>query len=574
MKHGGAAIDVGAFGCVFRPAIKCKGRPDYKGVSKLMRKGDATEEYEDNIRKFNVVLSKIDNATDYFIISGIEYCGELEDLSPDDVKTGHNICPNIVKDTINMELDEYAALQQPDGGISINKYMNDNPNVEFFINLNENMIKLIQNAIVPMNKLGVYHFDIKPDNILLGDDAKCRLIDWGISILLNSWQIEYHEFETFSEKFGTLSFVAFNHPFDILYTHSPLITNLHRYIVILKKDMSDYDVAHKLITDSVIIDDFGDIRELGHTGYMEQWEKYIPVHGNYEQTITGITINYLTQQLVNHATECKGKNKSCIFKEIFNDFLSRVDIWGVLMTYCDIITKLDKKQIALPNADDVRLKIIYMMDRYLFNYPVYYKTKSDREHYTDDVVKTISELNELLKPVKDAPTVRKKALPTKNKVSPIKVASPVKVASPIKVESPVKVASPIKVESPVNVASPINMASLSTVDLNSPIISKSMSTIDSSSKARSKSGTRKRCPNGQRWNNKTKKCEQKSVSLSKKMSIFTNLVTKSEFKKRCPNGERWNSKTKKCEPKTKVNSSMKIKSSKKKSSKTKSSETK
>ena len=542
MKHGGAAIDVGASGCVFRPAIKCKGRTDYKGVSKLMSTEDANDEH-DEIRRFNVVLSKIDNATDYFIISGIEYCGKLEDLSPDDVETGSNICPNIVKGSINTKLDEYAALQQPDGGISINKYMNDKPNVEFFINLNENMIKLIQNAIVPMNKLGVYHFDIKPDNILLGDDAKCRLIDWGISILLNS-PIDYDEFKTFSETFGNLSFVAFNHPFDILYTHSPLITNLHRYIVILKKDMSDYDVAHKLITNSVIIDNFGDIRELGHTGYMKQWEKYIPVHRNYEQTITGITINYLTQQLVNHATECKGEIKSCIFKEIFDDFLSRVDIWGVLMTYCDIITKLDKKQIALPNADDVRLKIIYMMDRYLFNYPVYYKTKSDREHYTDDVVKTISELNELLKPVKDAQTVTKKALPTKNKVSPIKVASPIKVEPPV------------------------NMASLSTVDMNSPIISKSMSTIDSSSKARSKSGTRKRCPNGQRWNNKTKKCEQKSVSLSKKMSIFTKLVTKSEFKKRCPNGERWNSKTKKCEPKTKVNSSMKIKSSKKKSSKT------
>lgn len=146
------------------------------------------------------------------------------------------------------------------------------------------------------------------------------------------------------------------------------------------------------------------------------------------------------------------------------------------MTYCDIITKLDENQIALPNADDVRLIIIYMMDRYLFNYPVYYKTKSDRAHYTDDVVKTISKLNELLKPVKDAQTVTKKALPTKNKVSPVKVESHVKVASPIKV------------------ASPVNMASLSTVDLNSPIISKSMSTIDSSSKARSKSGTRKRCP--------------------------------------------------------------------------------
>ena len=44
MKRGGAAIDVGASGCVFRPAIKCKGRPDYKGVSKLMSKRDAIEE--------------------------------------------------------------------------------------------------------------------------------------------------------------------------------------------------------------------------------------------------------------------------------------------------------------------------------------------------------------------------------------------------------------------------------------------------------------------------------------------------------------------------------------------------
>ena len=85
MKRGGAAIDVGASGCVFRPAIKCKGRPDYMGVSKLMSKRDAIEEYEDNISRFNVALSTIDNATDYFIISGIEYCGELEALSPDDI---------------------------------------------------------------------------------------------------------------------------------------------------------------------------------------------------------------------------------------------------------------------------------------------------------------------------------------------------------------------------------------------------------------------------------------------------------------------------------------------------------
>jgi serine/threonine protein kinase len=526
MKHGGAAIDVGASGCVFRPAIKCKGRPDYKGVSKLMSTEDANDEHRE-ISRFNVVLSTIDNATDYFIISGIEYCGELEALSQDDVQTGLAICPNIVEGYINTKLDKYAALQQPDGGISINKYMNDEPNVEFFINLNENMIKLIQNAIVPMNKLGVYHFDIKPDNILLGDDAKCRLIDWGISILLNC-PIDYDKFKTFSETFGNLSFVAFNHPFDILYTHSPLITNLHRIDNLhSNKDMGDYDVAHKLITDSVIINGSGYIRGFGHTGYMEQWEKYIPVHGNYKQTITDITINYLTQQLVNHASECKGKSKSCIFKEIFDDFLSRVDIWGILMTYCDIITKLDENQIALPNADDVRVKIIYMMDRYLFNYPVYYKTKSDREHYTDDVVNTISELNELLKPVKDAQTVTKKALPTKNKVSPVRVASPVKVASPV------------------------NMASLSTVDLNSPIISKSMSTFDSSSKARSKSGTRKRCPKGQRRNNKSTKCEQNSVSLSKKRSILTKLVTESESEKSFPKGQRWNIKTKKRKPKKK-----------------------
>ena len=59
-KSGGKVIASGGFGCVFRPALKCKGQTsrEKNKITKLMLKKYATEEYEDVV-KFETTLKKI-----------------------------------------------------------------------------------------------------------------------------------------------------------------------------------------------------------------------------------------------------------------------------------------------------------------------------------------------------------------------------------------------------------------------------------------------------------------------------------------------------------------------------------
>ena len=74
----------------------------------------------------------------------------------------------------------------------------------------------------------------------------------------------------------------------------------------------------------------------------------------------------------------------------------------------------------------------------------------------------------------------------------------------------------------------------------------------------------RRCENGTRWNNKTKKCEPKtSKKYTFKRGEGTGQVKKvrglqNENQKRCENGTHWNKKTKKCEPKTSKKTTVKI----------------
>ena len=64
---GGKAFAEGAYGCVFRPSLKCKNEKERKnGVSKLMLVDKAFSEYNE-IKKFIKVLSKIPNFRSLFM---------------------------------------------------------------------------------------------------------------------------------------------------------------------------------------------------------------------------------------------------------------------------------------------------------------------------------------------------------------------------------------------------------------------------------------------------------------------------------------------------------------------------
>ena len=84
-KFGGKVIASGGFGCVFSPALKCKGKRREKNkISKVMTKKHAIAEYNEiiNIKK---KLIKIPNYSNFFLVDNFDIC-EPEKLSSRDLE--------------------------------------------------------------------------------------------------------------------------------------------------------------------------------------------------------------------------------------------------------------------------------------------------------------------------------------------------------------------------------------------------------------------------------------------------------------------------------------------------------
>lgn len=200
MKYGGKLIESGGFGCIFRPQLKCDprnviaGDNEYigeKGVTKILKKKYGLSEYNE-IKRFIPILKTIPNYNNYFIISGYTICkpAPLTDsdlIDYDKVKCSSLRRQNISSKNINMYLDDLLAINMPYGGVDASKFIQKNIyDRNAMVLFNNKMIDLLVNAIIPMNKKGVFHGDLKAYNILTNIENKkllLRIIDWGLSSL-------------------------------------------------------------------------------------------------------------------------------------------------------------------------------------------------------------------------------------------------------------------------------------------------------------------------------------------------------------------------------------------------------
>jgi serine/threonine protein kinase len=211
VSTGGNVINSGGYGCIFKPALKCKGNPRDKGkISKLMLTRHSEEEYT-FIMKYKKKLEHIPDYADYFLLEGITICTP-EKLTSADLTHYKKKCSALQKSeltsaNLNDNLENVLAINMPDGGVDIGDFLAKHHSEGALIQLNTALIDLLNNGIVPMNKLHIYHCDIKETNILVQTKKKrmkdenvkaateksnkqdkiyTRLIDWGISVEWNN----------------------------------------------------------------------------------------------------------------------------------------------------------------------------------------------------------------------------------------------------------------------------------------------------------------------------------------------------------------------------------------------------
>lgn len=394
--QGGKAIASGGYGCVFSPALKCEGstKREKNKISKLMTEKHTLSEYEE-IEKVKSRLNNIPNYTDYFLVNDITVC-KPEKLTKLDLAQYKKKCRALPKDkiyehNINQSLDKLLLLNIPNGGLALDDYNYKSGSFEKWYKTSTNLIKLLQNAILPMNSQNYFHCDIKDSNVLIkdtGDEFKLRLIDWGLST-------EYTPFvdAEIPKSWFTRS-IQFNVPFSVI-----LFTDYfeERYIKYIEKyDKIDENILRPFVYNYIIF--WLKKKGSGHYSFINEIMYILfsnDIEGdNNEYKIKIIenefTLFYITNYLVKIIQKYTyfEKNKIVIKLKDYLDnvFINIVDVHGLLTCYFPLLDILfiNYKNLS-PSQHKIFMKIKNIFTRYLFT-PITDKNQ---------ISKIIDELEEL-----------------------------------------------------------------------------------------------------------------------------------------------------------------------------------
>jgi len=428
-KSGGEVIASGGFGCVFKPALACandKRKPN--AVSKLMTLKHANDEY-DEIRQIKDKLNKIPNYSKYFLIDDIDNLCIPAKLEGSDLKNFQEKCSALKKSkytaqNINESLNELRVLSMPDGGETVKQYIS---NIKDFVqvqNLNTSLIELFTKGIIPMNKKGIYHSDIKDTNILVdttNKNVQPRLIDWGLTTEYEETRINDNNSSETIKSNNDLSWlplkwqnksIQFNVPFSIILFSRDFLDeyneylrsyglpkpNNKKYMVELDKFITTYlfnwmeigkGIGHIVTINKTIEilydltkspDNQTDIIVTDQSDPDESYTIYV-----YVKTIEIITV-YIRNILIKYTTTKKAEQ--AIKDYVNNVFIDNIDKWGFLCTYLPFLKKATKDNLDKYNNERV-FNIIKAL--FLFLYET-----SDRAITEAEITNQLSAINQVV----------------------------------------------------------------------------------------------------------------------------------------------------------------------------------
>lgn len=369
---GGKAIGSGGFGCVFKPAIKCKGQErNEKNVTKLMKIKYAKSEYK-GIQKYKEMLDGIPNYSDYFLVDGFSIC-EPDKLDEEDLQRFDKKCSalkkmKITSSNVNSNLNKLRSLNMPYGGIDVGDYI-ETTRMDYkkIGEMNISLIELLKKGILPMNEKGIYHCDIKDSNILVqeihGGEIKTRLIDWGLSTVFN-------ERNSIPKPLSKRPF-QFNVPFSVV-IFNDIFTKM--YAEFLKKHKTPtYFETREFVINYVVT--WINERGPGHLKSLNNIFKAFFERGlinienqfkedliEFEYTFYFI-FEYISYVLFKFTRDGKF-DKMEYFSQVF---LKNLDIWGFTMTYLPILEYLENYydelcECELEIIDKIKSAVLYVIE--------------------------------------------------------------------------------------------------------------------------------------------------------------------------------------------------------------------
>lgn len=454
---GGKVFASGGFGCVFRPALKCKGSNSTQRkegyISKLMLNKYADKE-EKLIKQAYDVVRNIPNFKRYFLVYDYQVC-EPEVLNSNDLLDFDNKCKGVLPDKanyINSHLYNYKIMTFPDGGIDIShwidtyfdKYADMNFNrslniADLLWNLNTSLVNLLYNGISKLQKYSYYHMDIKAQNVLTdkkGNSAK--LIDYGLAFKDNTNKVP-NELKNRA--------LLFNTPFTILLFQKPFIQILLRKLNKIFKDddsldLTDDNEGRKTLIQPAILETLKEFiyqensenlnyLNSGHWKYLQYFYRDL-FEQLFEETEEGDSISNFNKQLstdyyrYNFITEylSEAVNKFIIWNKFpleFDEdslwskaFKYNVDIFGFLTIYQNIISasylsKVGYKELtgSLNGWKHISLfqrKVIEILGEYLLN-----EEYAIKPFPINNIVDDLRKLGLILSPATSNPSSFKKS---------------------------------------------------------------------------------------------------------------------------------------------------------------------
>ena len=325
-RKGGNVIGSGGFGCVFRPALKCSKKKQRKTnmVSKLMTRKHAKKEYS-TIKEIKKKLKTIPQYSDYFLVYNVSTCNPSQ-LTKSDLSNFDEKCKvmkkydDITSENVNENLSKLMLLNLPDGGISLTAYYNNMKSKADFKFINEQLQNLLLKGVIPMNKMGVYHGDIKEGNILFNlNSQKIGLIDWGLSFYTKSQRPRI-------PKLLKNKPLQYNLPFSIILFNK---TFESMFIKFAKTHYSS-DELHEFMNQYIelwIIE-----RGKGHMDVIEDIWRIVSNEKDVDITRTFI-VPFLCEIVTKYKKSGKF-DKNAYFRDIF---LPNLDVWGMLMSYSVVL---------------------------------------------------------------------------------------------------------------------------------------------------------------------------------------------------------------------------------------------